>query len=81
MHDGHHHHHDHDHDHVHEEYSMEEAIALLKYMADHNKSHTAELEEIADQFEDTARDLIEAAVEQYSAGNTLLDQALAEIGQ
>lgn len=97
MHDGHHHEHLHEHEHSSSAHSHDhgssaelgrndpaaraEAIALLRYMADHNKSHTEELAEIAAQFDDATQALINAAVDDYSQGNTMLEQALASIGE
>lgn len=60
---------------------MEEAKALLKYMAEHNKTHTAELADVAEHFEGSTQDMINAAIESYAQGNTMLEQALAAIGE
>ena len=72
------HHEGHDHgSHAHEEHSPEEALALLKYMAGHNKHHAEELHELAHGFDDLAAELIHGAVIDMEAANAKLDQALS----
>ena len=67
--DGHTHHHDHDHKDL-------EAVALLKYMLDHNKHHADELYDIANKLDGTAKELVHAAVIDYETGTGMLEQAL-----
>ena len=80
-HDEHHHHHDeecgcgHDHDH-----DIEEQIALLTYMLQHNEHHAAELDEMADKLEkagmaDAAKQIREG-VSDFQKGNMRLSLAL-----
>ena len=57
--------------------SPEEALALLKYMAGHNKHHAEELHELAHGFDDLAAELIHGAVIDMEAANAKLDQALS----
>jgi hypothetical protein len=75
--------HNHSHNHNHGEVSAEdEAIALVKYMAHHNESHTAELIILIDKLNSlnnqTAIDLVKGAIEEYKKGNALLDEAIKE---
>lgn len=76
-----------EHDHFHETItafeSKEQAIALVSYMLDHNKSHTEELHEICHKLEASddreAAFLIDDAVDHYREGNALLESALAAL--
>lgn len=58
---------------------MEEAIALLRYMVDHNKHHTDELYDVAGTLDGEAKELVHAAVIQYEQGNDKLEKALAKL--
>jgi len=53
-----------------------EAVALLKYMIDHNKHHADELDDIANKLDGTAKELVHAAVIDYETGTGKLEQAL-----
>jgi len=68
--------HPHTHEHTHGEHSAEEALALLRYMADHNRHHAEELHELAHSLSGDAAELIHAAVDLFEQGNEKLDQAL-----
>ena len=57
--------------------SPEEALALLKYMLDHNRHHAEELHELAHCFDDVTADLIHDAVDRLGDSNALLEQALS----
>ena len=57
--------------------SPEEALALLKYMLDHNRHHAEELHELAHCFDDVSADLIHDAVVRLGDSNALLEQALS----
>lgn len=50
--------------------------ALLSHMAEHNKSHLAELEHLADHLPDAAANQVQAACDLYRQGNELLASAL-----
>jgi len=63
------HHEHHDHHHITPE-------ALLAHMADHNKTHMAELEEIAAGLQGRAGELVKAAAEDMRSSNEKLEQAL-----
>lgn len=72
----HEHPHEHDHVHAHKAHSPEEALALLSYMADHNKHHAEELHELAHDMDDASAALIHEAVELFNVGNEKLEKAL-----
>ncbi len=84
----HHHHHDHDHAHHHHHdhahASMEELLALMKYMAGHNAAHAKELAELAHQLahagSEDAYEKVMSAVADFDRGNEKLAQVLAELG-
>ena len=60
--------------------SPEEALALLKYMLDHNRHHAEELHELGHCFDDeTVGDLIHDAVDKLGESNALIEQALSLI--
>lgn len=59
--------------------SPEEALALLKYMLDHNRHHAEELHDLAHEFDEVAGDLIHEAVDKLGESNDLLEQALSLI--
>ena len=59
--------------------SPEEALALLKYMLDHNRHHAEELHDLAHCFDDVAGDLIHDAVDKLGESNDLIEQALSLI--
>lgn len=70
----------HSHEHATNVGSREEAIALLKYMANHNESHTRELAGVASSLkasgDNEAYDKIVSAIEEYEKGNANLKEAL-----
>ena len=68
----HEHPHEHDHVHAHKAHSPEEALALLSYMADHNKHHAEELHELAHDMDDASAALIHEAAIGKIAGDQLL---------
>ena len=93
-HDHHHHHHHHDHDHTcsgecsgcgsHCEHTpMEELLALMKYMANHNTAHANELAALAKQLQQAgstmAYEQVMAAVSDYEKGNLRLQTVLASL--
>ena len=59
--------------------SPEEALALLKYMLDHNRHHAEEHHDLAHCFDDVTADLIHDAVDKLGESNDLLEQALSLI--
>ena len=59
--------------------SPEEALALLKYMLDHNKHHAEELHDLAHSFEEPTADLLHDAVDKMNDANALMEQALSLI--
>lgn len=54
----------------------EESIALLKYTIHHNKHHTDELYDLANQLDGDARERVHAAVIDFEQGNQKLEEAL-----
>ena len=86
------HHHDHSHDCDHncagcasqcEHTPMEELLALMKYMANHNAAHARELADLAIQLEKagshTAYEQVMAAVSDFEKGNLRLTAVLASL--
>lgn len=74
------HEHGHGHTHTHATASSpEEALALLKYMLDHNRHHAEELHDLAHSFDDVTADLIHDAVDKLGESNDLIEQALSLI--
>ena len=72
--------HSHGHTHSHATASSpEEALALLKYMLDHNRHHAEELHDLAHSFDEVAGDLIHEAVDKLGESNDLIEQALSLI--
>ena len=68
----------HDHSHTHDTATTpEQRLALLSYMADHNKSHTDELHELAHDLDEQVAALVHDAVHLYEQGNAKLDEALS----
>ena len=84
--------HDHGHEHTHchsncgscaskcEHTPMEELLALMKYMANHNAAHAGELAELAKQFQiagnNVAYEQVMAAVSDFEKGNMRLSMVL-----
>jgi hypothetical protein len=56
--------------------SPEEALALLKYMLDHNRHHAEELHELAHSFDELTAGMLHDAVDEMNEANTLIEQAL-----
>ena len=91
-HDHDHHHHDHDHDHdcgcgscggKCEHTKMDELLALMTYMANHNTAHANELAGLAKQLQEmgsyAAYEQVLAAVSDYEKGNLRLRAVLASL--
>ncbi len=96
-HDHDHHHHDHDHHHHDHDCSrdcgscagacehtpMEELMALMQYMANHNAAHAKELADLASQLEKAgnhaAYEQVMAAVSDFEKGNLRLSAVLASL--
>lgn len=91
-HDHEHHHHDHDHGCDHgcdscaapcEHTPMEELMALMAYMANHNAAHTRELADLAAQLDQAgnhmAYEQVMAAVSDFEKGNMRLSVVLASL--
>lgn len=85
-HGGHVHSHDHgDHDHHHgaAETPMEELLALMKYMVQHNDAHAQELAELADQLRGAGKDhayrKLMDAVADFDMANARLDAVFSEL--
>ena len=86
------HEHPHGHDHLHEDGSthahshttMDELLALMKYMVGHNASHARELAELAEQVKDAAGEAayakVMSAVADFDKGNETLATVLKELG-
>lgn len=66
------------HTHTHESVSAEEALALLKYMAQHNAHHAEELQETAGSLSDNAALLIRDAVSLLNQSTEKIRQAIQE---
>lgn len=80
LHEAHKHDHEHTHTHSHTAASSpEEALALLKYMLDHNRHHAEELHDLAHSFDEVVADLIHDAVDKLGESNDLIEQALSLI--
>lgn len=60
--------------------SPEEAVALLKYMLNHNQHHAEELHELAHCFNKDAAEAIHAAVGKLQESNECMQQALKLLG-
>ena len=80
----HEHTHDHAHEHTHEgdhqhAHGGEKAVAVLKYMLDHNIHHAAELSDLARQFDGEAQHQLLHAVESFDQANGYLSAALEEL--
>ena len=76
----HHHGHSHDHDHAHHDghATPEQGIALLSYMVEHNKSHVAEMLDVAHIVEnEQAHELMHEAADLLEQGNAKLAEAIA----
>ena len=85
MHDHEHNHeHEHVHGHTHENItafdSKEQAVRILSYMLEHNRSHAEELHEICHKLEasgeEEAAEYLDKAVDAFREGNDLMDKAL-----
>lgn len=59
--------------------SPEEALALLRYMLDHNRHHAEELHDLGHCFDEVAGDLIHEAVDKLGESNDLIEEALSLI--
>lgn len=63
--------------------SMDQAVALMSYMLDHNKHHAEELHELSHKLEASGKNesakLIDEALKKYYEGNEDLDKALAAL--
>ena len=69
-------HHMHEHSEINENMPKSELLALLKYMAEHNRHHAEELHEIAHNTNDAAAAFIHAAIDQYLDGTDKLEEAI-----
>ncbi|MBO7730288.1 MAG: hypothetical protein J6S31_05455 [Lachnospiraceae bacterium] len=83
MHDLSSHSHEHFHDHITAFDSMDQAIALITYMYEHNKSHAEELHEICHKLEASGQNeaafLVDDAVDHFREGNACLELALKNL--
>ena len=59
-----------------EHHSPQELLALVEYMANHNKHHTEELHGLSHGIEGEAGQLIHDACVDYQVGNEKLEEAL-----
>lgn len=69
----------HNHTHSHDYSNRDEALALIKYMASHNESHTKELCSLCEEIkkiDEGASELVMSAINEYNKGNELLNKAL-----
>ena len=79
--------HSHDHDHVHSDTAtpMDELLALMKFMVNHNDAHAQELAELADQLRASGRNRaygqIMDAVTDFDMVNAKLDAVVKELSE
>ena len=77
--------HSHTHSHGHSETSLEELLALMKYMVSHNDAHAQELAELADQLKTAGRNRayqkLMDAVASFDIANAQLDAVFKELTQ
>lgn len=66
----------HTHEHYHENISREEAKAMLKYMADHNRHHAEELHELSHVLGENVSELLHKAVAELEDSASLIEKAL-----
>lgn len=82
-HGGHSHTHDHDHDHNHSGTPMEELLALMKYMVNHNDAHAQELAGLADQLRQAGKNRayrkLMDAVADFDMANAQLEGVFKEL--
>ena len=85
-HDHHHDHHHHDHEHHHHDHdhsSMDELMALMKYMVGHNAAHARELADLAAKLDKAGNHMafeqVMAAVSDFEKGNMRLSVVLASL--
>lgn len=72
--------HDHHHSHTHGTTgSMEETLALLKYMLGHNRHHAEELHELSHNLPETEAAMLHEAVEDFNRGNEKLSTVLSRL--
>ena len=80
MHDGHEHG---IHEHESGAVTADQAVALLQYMLEHNRQHAGELLEMSHKLEamgfGDAACLLDAAVDDFSSGNNMLESALENL--
>lgn len=76
------HEHGNDHDHDHSHTSMDQLLALMKYMVDHNAAHAKELEDLAVKLDEAGRHAsyhkVMDAVACFEKGNAMLAEVLSE---
>ena len=63
-------------EHAHDRHSPEETLALLGYMADHNRQHAQELHELAHSVDGEAAQLLHEAVVDLTVSSEKLAEAL-----
>ena len=67
----------HNHEHINgENLSKEEAVAMLKYMAEHNRHHAQELHELSHALGDSVSGLLHKAVDELKDSAALIEKAL-----
>lgn len=67
------------HNHNHSVNDREELLALIKYMASHNESHTRELSSLLEKLDfadDDAKKNLASAIEHYNDGNEFMNKAI-----
>ena len=80
--------HDHLHEHGHEHHNshtpMDEFLALMKYMTDHNAAHAKELAELAYKLDEVGSHMayhkVMDAVACFEQGNSMLSEVLHDLG-
>jgi len=77
-----HNHHCHGHDsHFEPTTPLEERLALLAYLLDHNRHHTKEIEDQATAFDNGEAELLRQAVGLYSDANDKIEEFLKNVQQ
>ncbi len=73
----------HEHSHSHADDPMQETLALLGYMIDHNAAHAHELERLAEKLthlgKEEAAAQVKLAVDEFNRGNQCLTAVLASL--
>lgn len=64
---------------MHEHNHDEELLPLVRYMVNHNISHTKELSDLSGQLHEDEKEILDEAVKAYEKGNELLSDLLKKL--